>query len=191
MTKKICLTVLAAWLMVGCAHSASSARGRNVNPDAGVLADFKTRVDAYDRLRRDLEGKTTALKQTGDPAKIATAEKEMAQQIRAARANAKRGDLFTPATAAMFRRLLSPTVKGSESENRQALKEDAPEPKDIPFKVNGEYPKDEPMSTMPPDMLKALPPLPELLQFRFVGKHLLLYCSRGNLIVDYMLNAIP
>ena len=44
---------------------------------------------------------------------------------------------------------------------------------------------------MPPDVLKALPPLPENLQFRFVDKHLLLYCSRGNLIVDYMLNAIP
>ena len=87
--------------------------------------------------------------------------------------------------------MLSPTVQGSESENKQAIKEDAPEPNDIPFKVNGEYPKDEPMSTMPPDMLKALPPLPEFLQFRFVGKHLLLYCSRGNLIVDYMLNAIP
>ena len=44
---------------------------------------------------------------------------------------------------------------------------------------------------MPPDVLKALPPLPENLQFRFVGKHMLLYCSRGNLIIDYMLNAIP
>ncbi len=166
-------------------------RGTNVNPDAGVLAEFKAKVDAYDKLRRDLESKTPALKRTEDPAKINLAEKTMAEQIRAARANAKRGDIFTPATAAMFRRLLGPTLKGSESENKQAIKEDAPEPKDIPFKINGEYPKDEPMSTMPPDVLRALPPLPELLQFRFVGKHLLLYCSRGNLIVDYMLNAIP
>jgi len=219
MTKKFCLAVMAAWLVTGCARPANSAqqpppastppaasaaapsaapaqtqqmpKGTNVNPDAGVLADFKAKVDAYDKLRRDLESKTPALKQTEDPAKIAVAEKAMAQQIRAARVNAKRGDIFTPATAAMFRRLLSPTMKGSESENKQAIKEDAPEPKDIPFKINGEYPKDESLSTMPPDVLKALPPLPELLQYRFVGKHLLLYCSRANLIVDYMLNAIP
>lgn len=165
-------------------------KGSSVNPDAAVLADFKGRVDAYDKLRRDLESKSPPLKQTDDPAKIALAEKTMAQQIRAARVNAKRGDIFTPATAAMFRRLLSPTMKGSESENKQAIKEDAPEPKDIPFKINGEYPKDEALSTMPPDVLKALPPLPVLLQYRFVGKHLLLYCSRANLIVDYMLDAI-
>ena len=37
----------------------------------------------------------------------------------------------------------------------------------------------------------ALPQLPENLQYRFVGKHLILYDVRGNLIVDYMLNAIP
>ena len=216
MTKTIYLALTTAWLVAGCAGSANSAqqpqastppgtpaptsaaaaqtqqlpKGSNVNSDAGVLADFKAKVGAYDKLRRDLEGKTPALKRTEDPANIALAEKTMAQEIRTARANAKRGDIFTPATAAMFRRLLSPTMKGSEAENKQAIKEDSPEPKDIPFKINGEYPKDEALSTMPPDVLKALPPLPELLQYRFVGKHLLLYCSRANLIVDYMLNAI-
>ena len=44
---------------------------------------------------------------------------------------------------------------------------------------------------MPPDVLKALPPLPEELQYRIVGKHLILLCVHGNLIVDYMLNAMP
>ena len=63
--------------------------------------------------------------------------------------------------------------------------------REVPFKVNGEYPKEAPLSTVPPDVLKALPPLPENLQYRFVGRHLILYCTRGNLIVDYMLNAMP
>ena len=83
-------------------------------------------------------------------------------------------------------------MKGDEGvENEIVLKEDRPSSAKIPFQVNSEYPKDQPLSTVPPDILKALPTLPEALQYRFAGKHLLLYCTRGNLIIDYMLNAIP
>ena len=167
-------------------------KGTNVNPDAALLADFKARVDSYNELRQNLQKKAPPLKKTDDPAEIALAEKALAQQIRAARAHAKPGDIFTPATRALFRRLLSPTVTGRDgAENKAAMKDDAPEPKDIRFKINGEYPKDETLSTVPPDVLKALPPLPDNLQYRFVGKHMLLYCTRGNLIIDYMLNASP
>ena len=106
---------------------------------------------------------------------------------------AKRGDIFTPATEAMFRRLLRPPLtKGADAaDNKAIIKDDAPQPKEVPFKVNGEYPKEAPLSTVPPDVLMALPPLPEDLQYRFVGKHLLLYDAKANLIIDYMLNAIP
>lgn len=206
---KIVLPVSAAWLLISCAASAQQApkpstappahaqempKGSNVNPDAGLVADFNKRVEEYNQLRKDLQSKAPPLKKTDDPGEIALAEKALAQQVRAARANAKRGDIFTPATAAMFRRLLNPTVKGPDgAENKQLLinDHDVPDPKDIPVKVNGEYPKDQPRSTVPPDVLKALPPLPDNLEYRFVGKHLILYCSRGNLIIDYMLNAIP
>jgi hypothetical protein len=166
--------------------------GSNANADAKILEDFKTRVDEYDELRKDLAKKTPPLKKTEDPNRIMVAEVVLAHQIRAARANAKPGDIFTPATQAMFRRLLNPTMKGDEGvENKEAIKDDNPPPSKIPFKVNAEYPKEQALSTVPPDLLKALPPLPEDLQYRFAGKHLLLYCARANLIVDYMLNAIP
>jgi hypothetical protein len=197
MKTKLSLTMVAVWLAIACSASAEHPaqqmpKGTNVNPDAGVLAEFKKKVDAYNDMRKDLEKNAPPLKKTNDPAEIALAEKALGQQIRAARANAKPGDMFTPATRAMFRRLLHPTVKGEDgAENKSAIRDDSPEPKDIPFKINGEYPKDEPLSTVPPDVLKTLPPLPENLQYRFVGKHMLLYCSRGNLIIDYMLNAIP
>jgi hypothetical protein len=215
---KLSLTIFAVSLAVACSTSANQTpgaanqqavpavapsappsqeaqqmpKGTNVNSDAGLLAEFKKNVDAYNELRKDSEKKAPAMKRTNEPAEIVQSEKAIAEQIRAARANAKPGDIFTPATRAMFRRLLRPTVKGEDGpENKAAIKDDSPKPKDIPFKINGEYPKDEPLSTVPPDVLKALPPLPENLQYRFVGKHLLLYCSRGNLIIDYMLNAIP
>lgn len=166
--------------------------GSNASADAKILEDFKARIDEYDELRKDLAKKTPPLKKTEDPNRIVVAEVVLAHQIRAARANAKPGDIFTPATQAMFRRLLNPTMKGDEGvENKLIMKDDSPPPSKIPFKVNAEYPKEQPLSTVAPDMLKALPPLPEALQYRFAGKHLLLHCTHGNLIVDYMLNAIP
>jgi hypothetical protein len=198
MKKSILSTVVVAWFSaVACGASGTAAQaqpqGTNVNPDAKQMADFRAKVDAYNKLRNDLAADGPKLKQTVDPTAIGDAEKVLAAKIRAARSSAKRGDIFTPATEAMFRRLLRPQVTGTAdaAENKTALKEDAPKPQEVPFKVNGEYPKEAPLSTVPPDVLKALPPLPENLQYRFVGRHLILYCTRGNLIVDYMLNAVP
>ncbi len=198
MTKKLRLIVIAAWLAAACGPSArpfaqEMPKGTNTNPDAKQVADFLAKVEEYNKLRRDLSKETPKLKETAEPTNIAVAEKSLAANIRAARAHAKRGDIFTPATEAMFRRLLKPTVSGTKdaADNKAIIKDDAPAPKEVPFKVNGEYPKDAPLSTVPPDVLKALPTLPENLQYRFVGRHLLLYCTPANLIVDYMLNAIP
>jgi hypothetical protein len=201
MTKSLSAFVVGLTLLGACSSSAQQAprpesqvsKGRHVNPDAGLLAGFTAKVEAYNKLRGDLAKDSPRLKETTDPTQIAEAEKALAAKIRAARANVKRGDIFTPATEAMFRRLIRPPMtKGPDAaENKAIVKEDAPAPGEIPFKVNGEYPKDAPLSTVPPDVLKALPPLPENLQYRIVGKHLILLCVQGNLIVDYMLNAIP
>ena len=201
MTKFPAVCVVGLTLVGACSSSAQQAmradppvhQGKNVNPDAGLLADFTAKVNAYNKLRADLAKDTPPLKETTDPAQITKAETALAAKIRTARANAKRGDIFTPATEAMFRRLIRPPMtKGADAaENKAIVKEDAPKTGEVPFKINGEYPKDAPLSTVPPDVLKALPPLPENLQYRIVGRHLILLCVQANLIVDYMLNAIP
>ena len=202
MTKPLYLYVLGGILLASCSSSAQQApradrqqmpKGSNVNPDAGMVAAFTEKVQAYDKLRQDLSKNSPPLKETNNPAEIAHAEHALAANIRAARATAKRGDIFTPATEAMFRRLMRhPMTTGPDAaENRATVKEDAPKPGEVPFTINGEYPKDVPASTVPPDVLRALPPLPDNLQYRIVGKHLILLCIHGNLIVDYILNAIP
>lgn len=169
-------------------------KGTNTNPDAGVVADFKKRVDEYVKLRDKAEDAAPVeLEKRSKPAEIVTAEKSLAAHVRAVRANAKRGDIFTPTTQATFRRMLRPPLaKGKDAaDNKAIIKDDAPEPKEVPFKVNAEYPKDVPLSTVPPDVLAALPPLPEDVQYRFAGKHLILFDAKANLIIDFMLNAMP
>lgn len=175
------------------AQAQQMPKGNNTNPDAGLSADFRKRVDDYVKLRDKAENASPELKEKSQPAEITNAEKSIALHVRTARATAKRGDLFTPATQAMFRRMLRPALaKGSDAaDNKAIIKDDAPEPKDVPFKVNAEYPKEVALSTVPPDVLAALPQLPEDVQYRFAGQHLILFDAKANLIIDFMSNAMP
>jgi hypothetical protein len=57
--------------------------------------------------------------------------------------------------------------------------------------INGQYIPAAPLSTVPPTVLLQLPPLPEELEYRFVGRTLILRDSIANLIVDFIPNAVP
>ena len=201
MTKPLYVYALTVCLLAACTSSAEQPQTKQTitarpgtNPDAGLLADFKQRVDEYVKLRNKAEGAApTELEEKSKPAEIVTAEKSLAHNVRMARVDAKRGDIFTPATQAMFRRMLKgPLAKSMDAaDNKAIIKDDAPAPKEVPFKVNAEYPKEVPLSTVPPDVLAALPQLPEDIQYRFAGKHLLLFDAKANIIIDFMLNAMP
>ena len=162
-----------------------------VNPDAAVMAEFKARVEAYADLHKKLAKGEAAQKETSDPARIADAKAALAAKIQAARAGAKHGDIFTPAARPVFRRLLAPELKGEDGRDAKAvLKDDAPAPGTVPFKVNAKYPEGQPLPSVPAQLLLTLPSLPEPLEYRIVGQHLLLLDTAADLVVDYILNVI-
>lgn len=171
-----------------CARTLQSESTR-VNPDARLLMDFNERVKTYMQARNSVKGEAPAQTVTTEPGKIQHAERTLADRIRAARPNAKHGDIFTPAISAKFRALLNPELKGRDGANtRQQIQEDNPGP--IPLRVNETYPEAAPVSTVPPNILTALPQLPKDLEYRFTGKHMVLYDPGANLVVDYIPNAI-
>jgi len=162
-----------------------------VNPDAAVMAEFKARVETYADLHKRLAKGEAAQKETSDPAQIADAKAALAAKIQAARAGAKHGDIFTPAARPVFRRLIAPELKGEDGRDAKAvLKDDAPAPGTVPFKVNAKYPEGQPLPSVPAQLLLTLPSLPEPLEYRIVGQHLLLLDTAADLVVDYILNAI-
>jgi len=168
---------------------ADQARAAGVNADAAVLQDFKSRIDAYMTLLKAAVKGAPALKETTDPTKIKAAQDAMATEIRAARANAKHGDIFTSEITAKFRRLLSPELKGDDGRDAKAIiKDDAPT--NIPFKVNAKYPEGASVPTVPANLLISLPTLPEPLQYRIIEKHLVLVDEDADVILDYALNVI-
>ena len=162
-----------------------------VNPDAAAMAEFKARVDAYADLHKRLATGDAKQKETDDPAKLNARTDALTAKVQAARVDARHGDIFTPEIRPVFRRLLAPKLKGADGRDVKAvLKDDSPAPGTVPFKVNAKYPDSQPLPTVPANVLITLPPLPEPLEYRIVGQHLLLLDTSADLIVDYILNAI-
>jgi hypothetical protein len=163
-----------------------------VNPDAAAMADFKGRVEGYAELHKQLARGEARQEKNSDPVEIDKAKSALAAKIQAARANAKPGDFLTPAMRPVLKRLLTPELKGEEGRDTKAvLKDDAPSPGSIPFKVNAKYPENQPLPSVPANILLNLPELPAPLEYRIVGRHMLLLDTAADLIVDYMLNVMP
>jgi hypothetical protein len=168
----------------------------NANPDALVLADFQKRIDAYMAIHKDAAKDSLPIKETNNPAEIKAAQEALGAKIRAARADAKPGDVLTPEIRNKFRRLMYPVVQGTAGrETKEELNEDIHErdegiPKKVPLKVNAIYPEGNPLPTTPVNVLLNLPKLPAELEYRILDKNLILRDVQANIIVDFIPNAI-
>lgn len=168
---------------------ALSAAQVPANADATAIADFLKRAQQYHELRDKLDEGPARQAQTKEPEKLVAEKQTLSSRIQMARSGAKQGDMFTPDAQLLFKRLLKQVMKGADgAENKKTIREESPA---ITVKVNSPYPEKQPLSTVPPDVIKQLPPLPKDLQYRFVQKHLILFDSRANLVVDVLPNAIP
>ncbi len=57
--------------------------------------------------------------------------------------------------------------------------------------VNSRYPDAVPLSTVPPQLLAGLPQLPDDLEYRFIGRRLILMDVHAHIIADFIDNALP
>jgi len=79
-------------------------------------------------------------------------------------------------------------VNETLKENTEERKEEGGKP--VILKVNATYPPDTPLPTTPPQVLMNLPKLPEQLEYRIIGKNLIIRDLDANIIVDFVPNAI-
>jgi hypothetical protein len=186
--RHVCLSLAALTFLAAAAHAQEHATAA----DAPALAEFDARVKKYASLRNDINKGAAKQRETEHPEKIAAARETLAARIQAERAGAKPGDIFTPAFQERVRKLLAPEMAGAKGKNtRGSIWDEGPGPGAFKLEVNSIYPKDQPLGSMPPNVLKALPPLPEGLEYRFVYRHLVLRDEQANLIIDFMPAAIP
>ena len=190
-TASRCL-VMALLLVTASYHS----EGDTTDP---AIKDFNNRVKQYWDLHKKIEGVAPPVhkKKEPDPAVIIEHERKLAAGIREARQNAAEGDIFTPAVQKVFIATIQQDLASSQrgAKAREMILGEGnpknPESKArVDLVVNAKYPPNAPLSTVPPSVLLKLPQLPEGLEYRFVGRNLILYDSKANLIVDILRNAI-
>jgi hypothetical protein len=188
--------VRAAFVLLLIAYSpildaqTTSRAAPTVNPDAALVMDFEKQVKDYMKLRKKAESGNPALKPTDSAHKINEHRRLLAASIQAARPQAKQGDIFSPEITQEFKRLISMAYRAEATKVRATLRNDEPV-KDVPVQVNAVYPEHIPLQTTPPSILLNLPELPRELDYRIVGRILVLRDVGANLIVDYIPGAIP
>jgi hypothetical protein len=168
------------------------ASAQSASPDEAVLSGFQNRVAAYVALHRQLEGPLPTLEVSDDPERIHLAMDALAGEIRRVRWNAKQGDIVTPDVAAALRRTIGAALaEHPELDVLYVIFDEYPPGLKIRPIVNARFPAVVGPGMMPSCILWALPELPEELQYRFVGRDLVLWDVHANLIVDIVPDAVP
>ncbi len=146
--------------------------------DAETLAEFNKRIEGYAALRARLEKGLPPLVVTDNADEIERFEHRLAERIREARTS-HRGQVFAPSMVRQVKQMLAVRA---DAQTIAAMMDDGPSEFDVD--VNDRYSKRRSLATMPPNILLTLPDLPRDIEYRFVGRHLILRDARANIIID-------
>ena len=178
--------VLGAVLALTVSVISQTAASPPVNRNSAIAADFEKRIADYMKLRQKAQAGLTAPKNTDSPVNITEYQHQLATKIRALRPDAKPGDIFTPEIAELFRNLVHLSLNSPDGEKIRKSYQHAEPLHGLRLDVNQSYPDGVPLQSMPPSLLLNLPELPKELEYRFVGRELVLRDSAANLIVDVL-----
>jgi hypothetical protein len=153
-----------------------------------LAADLQARAKQYLDFRKRVAG--NAPRSTNAPAKITSAQHELADKVRVARAGAKQGEIFTPEISQYVRRQIALRLDGGDGERIRSSLRHA-EPVKITLQINESYPDNIPLQSTPPSLLQSLPELPTGLEYRLAGRELVIRDVDANIVVDYVANALP
>jgi hypothetical protein len=179
--------MLATLTSPGC--SADTAGAQDVTAQAGALREFGDRTRAYLALRTKLAAGIAAVAGDSTSEQITQHQAQLAAAVRAARKDARHGDIFTPPVVPQFRTIIRRDLQARDIRDALAAMQEVPIA--LPLRVNTPWPPDAPRATVPPQLLSSLYPLPEGLEYRFLDRHLVLLDGEANLVVDYILDVVP
>jgi hypothetical protein len=153
------------------------------------VKDFQSRVKQYLSLRKSEAG--TSPRPSNSPEKLEEKKQDLATKVKVVRPNAKQGDIFTPTIAIYFRNQISATLKGPDGPKVRASLNNAEPVHGLALHVNEAYPQNIPIQSTPPSLLLNLPTLPQELEYRIVGRALVLHDIGPDVVVDFIPDALP
>jgi hypothetical protein len=117
----------------------------------------------------------------------------MRTAIRAVRPSAQPGDLFDAASAELLRNRIQDALVAADETTAEILhrqREPQTSAGTAPLVPNAEFPWAQ-GSYLPPVLFEILPTLPPELQFRTVGRDLVLLDIDASMVVDVLVDALP
>lgn len=171
------------------ASTAAADHEQPVNDAGAATKQFLDRMREYVEFHNRVEQTVPALRETKEPAEIAKREQALGQALIAGRPDAKEGDFFLESYRPVLRRLIREDFAKRPAADRKALIVELP--RGVVVGVNKTYPTTLPLATFPANLLKILPELPPELEYRMVGRDLILLDVKGNVVVDVMRNVFP
>lgn len=178
------ITVVPGYL-VGRAFSSkeqTAAAQSNANPQGAATKAFLDRIQEYVKFHNNVEKMVPPLKETANPEEIAKREQALGAALIKQRPDAKEGDFFIKEYRPFLLKIIREDFAKRSAADRKALVVELP--KDVKVGINMPYPTSLPLASFPANLLKALPELPKELEYRIVGRHLILRDVKGNIIVD-------
>lgn len=163
----------------------------SLSPSPAVV-QFIAAAQDYAALHHRIENGIAPLPMNARPEAIELYLRTMTDAMRAARADARQGDFFTPALAAELRVAINSALLEHGFTAADVRNTEDVEGVDLPrvtLRINGTFPWNVGAS-MFPCMINALPPLPPELQYRIVGNDLLLIDVHASLILDILPRAL-
>ncbi len=181
------IVAVAAILWAAAATGQAQTR---VNADAAAIADFTKRVNDYAAFEKKLDATITEPPSNAQPEAFLDHQRALAKLLQKSRASAKPGDLCPKPMRAVIRRLIASVLHGpgGAQVKRSILDEN---PGNMVLTINSEYPDNAPFATVPPQVLQGLPRLPDVLEYRFIGKRLLLIDSHARVVADIVERVFP
>lgn len=171
------------------AQTGKTPQQPQVNPAGAATKAFLDRIAEYVKFHNNVEKTVPPLTETSDPAKISAREKALGEALIKARPNAQNGDFFILEYQPYLTRMIRQDFAKRSLADRKALIQELP--KGVKIGINQVYPTTLPLATFPPKLLKVLPELPPELEYRIVGRDLVLRDVKGNVIVDIMPGVFP
>ena len=187
----VCLVMLMVKGPIAASPQALPSKSPPANADSLVISDYEKRLQDYLKLRKQAAAGIPPLKATDSPEQIKDRQLLLGSKIQAERSQAKQGDIFSPDTCQLFKKLIAMAYRESDPAKVKASLRHSEPVKDVPVYVNASYPEKVPLQTMPPSILANVPPLPKDLEYRIVGQTLVLRDQEANIVIDFIPGAIP
>lgn len=171
---------------------ASHSQPAQVTPaaEAAALEQFNAAIAGYMSLRKKLHSEVPGPVKNSTSGELTDASDALAGAIRRARPGAEVGTIFNGAVSAVIKRRIADAVRNQQLVAVLADIDDEATPGPSP-KVHLRLPVTAQMATMPPALLKVIPALPKELEYRIIGRYLILRDVDASLILDYIPQAVP